>query len=76
LTLRGGYWLTNSVQLSAGYTLMLLNDVRRAGGQIDSRIDARALDPNFAGPATRPQFSATSDLLWLQAFTCGLTYHY
>jgi hypothetical protein len=65
--------LTECTHLTAGYTLLLLNDVARTGAAID-----RAVNPGFipggilVDPTRRPAFLGNSNDFWVQGFSLGL----
>lgn len=60
------------VRLTAGYTLILLNDVARASEQIDRNVNPSYLPGNQPSGVQRPAVrNATSDL-WIQGFNFGV----
>jgi hypothetical protein len=65
--------LTKCTQLTAGYTLLLLNDVARTGAAID-----RAINPGFIPggtlvvPTQRPAFLENKNDFWVQGISVGL----
>jgi hypothetical protein len=65
--------LTQHSQFSVGYTLILLNDVARTGGEID-----RSINPGFipggtlVDPSERPRFRGDKSDFWVQGLSVGL----
>jgi hypothetical protein len=74
--INGTVLLTSRLSLVCGYSLILLNDVARTGGQIDrtvntSQVGNRPLD----GPA-RPAARLAGSDLWIQGLNIGLDYRW
>jgi Putative beta barrel porin-7 (BBP7) len=69
-----GYQLTENVRATIGYTLLIWDDVVRAGNQIDRGVNP-TLVPGFSGTVTgplNPAFSFQQTNLWVQGLTLGL----
>jgi hypothetical protein len=71
------------VWLTAGYTLLLWNEVLRPGSQIDHQVNATLIPLNqgpFAVPVTaspnHPQFSFAEDFFWIQSLNVGVNIRY
>lgn len=74
-----GYWVTDHIRLSAGYTFLYLSNVIRPGDAIDQTINTtqvRALGqgPLF-GPA-RPTFNPNPSDYWAQGLNFGVELRY
>jgi hypothetical protein len=71
-----GYWITQNVRLTVGYTLLYWTNVVRPGDQIDLAVNPNLLPPVLAGGAARPAFSAERSSLWVQGVSVGLEFRY
>lgn len=68
--------LAPRISLVAGYTLIVLNDVLRAGSQIDPTVNPTQIgDQPLQGPA-RPAAGFHHSTLVLQGLNCGLEYRW
>lgn len=74
-----GWQVRPHVQVHLGYTLLLLNDIARAAGQLDQTVNPGLLPPataaGLAGPA-RPAFDLVKQDIWLQALSIGVQYSF
>lgn len=67
-----------NIALRAGYSFIFLNDIARAGEQVDTTINPNLLPgANSAlGGALRPAFNLTRTDMWVQSLSLGLEFTY
>ena len=69
-----GYSLSESIQMTVGYSFMYWSSVALSGNQIDRTVDfSQALG---GAPSTRPAFSFADSGYWMQGVDLGLTMSY
>lgn len=73
-----GYTLCDCLRVTLGYTIIYVNNVLRAGNQIDRKINpsqattyTNATPPSLVGEAS-PKARMNSDSLWVQGLKAGL----
>ena len=69
-----GYSVTDNMRVRLGYSFLLLQDVARAGDQVDLTLNQNLFPPAvlpLAGPARPAFFDAKSDI-WLQSINLGV----
>lgn len=69
-----GWQVRPHVQVRLGYTLLLLNDIARAAGQIDQTVNPGLLPPATGTGPARPTFDLVRQDIWLQAASVGVQY--
>lgn len=70
---RIGYDLTSSLRLTAGYSVLMLNDFYRVGNVIDTTVNT-TLIPGSAGPVTgpaRPAYNPSGGGIWVHGLNFG-----
>lgn len=74
---RAGMQVTNHARVYAGYNVMYLSNVLRAGDQIDTRVNPALIPPGVpgVGPAL-PAFPAHSTDFWLHGVSLGVELRY
>ncbi len=76
LELSAGYQILPGLTIRAGYDLIYLSNVVRAGNQIDRAVNPGLVpsDQNFGAPGgpARPAFNLSQTDFWAQGFTLGL----
>lgn len=72
-----GYQLTERMQLKAGYNVLQMNSVARAGDQIDTVVNGTQIDPNtpLAGPS-RPAPRLVDRSLLLHGLQIGIDFRF
>lgn len=72
LDLNVGYWVTNNVRLTAGYTLLFWTNVITPGEQIDLAINPNLLPPVLPGGVQHPAAYFNRSPFWAQGLSLGL----
>jgi len=73
-----GYLVRPNLRLLAGYSLLFIPQVLRAGEQIDPVINTQLLPPNVSpvtGPQ-RPAFPNRDSDLWVQGVNLGVEWRF
>lgn len=71
-----GFQLTEHCRVFAGYNFLYLNNVVRAGDQIDTRVNPNLLPPsNGVGPAL-PRFTPKTTDFWIHGVSAGLEFRF
>jgi hypothetical protein len=73
IDLRAGYRVTEWLRVTAGYSLIVLTEVARAGDQVDLRVNPNLL-PNSPMPGVGPRLPAfvqNKTDAWVQGITFG-----
>jgi hypothetical protein len=72
MELRLGYDVTSSLRVTAGYSLLVLNDFYRAGSVIDTTVNRKLIPPmgDGTGPQ-RPAFSPSDGVIWVHGLSVG-----
>jgi hypothetical protein len=76
-----GVNLTPNLQVTAGYSFLLINSVLRPGAQMDHSVNPTLVptDINFgaAVPGTQnPRFNFNGELFWVHMFNVGVNMHF
>lgn len=76
LSLKAGYRLTGSLSVSAGFTLLYLSSVVRAGDLIDRAVNTTQIPPaTLVGP-NRPALLIQDQDVWARGVTLGVEWKY
>jgi Putative beta barrel porin-7 (BBP7) len=76
-TLKVGYDITPRIRVSLGYSIFYMNDVVRAGEQIDRGINPGLLAyPPVLGSPARPAFQFNTTDFWAQGLDLGLAFRF
>jgi hypothetical protein len=78
--LKIGYQVSDNIRIYAGYDLLVMSSVLRAGEQIDPVVNVTQL-PTIAGNGTlvgpaRPMFTFKESSFWAQGVNLGLEFRY
>jgi hypothetical protein len=81
INLNVGYQLTDAIRVFAGYDLLFLSNVIRAGNQIDRTINSSetiqsAIAGTSGSPGSRPAVPLTGSEFWAQGVNFGLEFRY
>src|SRR5262249_23501825 len=75
-SLRIGYRATERLTLLAGYSMMYIGEIARAGNEIDTTVNPNLIPPVIGGGPNRPAFGFHRSDLLVQGITLGAEYSF
>lgn len=76
LGVTGGWWVTDHLRATVGYTFLFWSGVARPGNQIDRVVNETGIPPGaLRGPA-RPAFAFQDTEFWAHGLSFGLEFSY
>ncbi len=71
-----GWNLTNNLRLRVGYAVLFLDNIARAGDQVNLNVNPNLFPPPLAGGPNSPSFNLIKSDLWVQTINLGLEFRY
>jgi Putative beta barrel porin-7 (BBP7) len=70
------YKVFGNTRLYAGYSLLYLEDIARAGQQVDVRVNTNLLPPPINGGPQLPAFNLNKTDMWIQTMSFGVEFSF
>ena len=70
------YKLFSNTRLYAGYSLLYLEDIARAGQQVDVRVNTNLLPPPINAGPQLPAFNLNKTDMWIQTMSFGVEFSF